>query len=85
MVSYTNIRSCNMGYIIEKNVIWWEPGGDRELCSGVNGRKLAGCWGVNRSCLGGVKDIPGREITVYANQRTGIWAVNVWDNFIPNG
>lgn len=41
--------------------------------------------GVNRSCLEGVKDIPGREIFLYANKIAEIWVVNVRDRFTPNG
>lgn len=40
---------------------------------------------MNRSCLGGVKDIPGREISLYANKIAGIWVVNVRDRVTLNG
>lgn len=48
-------------------------------------RKLAGSWGLNRSCLGGIKDSPGREISLYANKIAGIGVVNVRDSFTANG
>lgn len=48
-------------------------------------RKLAGTRGLNRSCLGGVKDSTGREISLYVNKVAGIRVVNVRDSFTPNG